>query len=109
MRTEYIIRRKTKAGETETYTYNRWKPGRVSIKDGELSPASSLCLQRSGLTAQFATLFTLSDDEIEAPTVADPAAAGQTIAWTQAGGRNLITLTGASPGRIRAILTRQPA
>lgn len=37
MRTEYIIRRKTKAGETETYTYNRWKPGRVSIKDGALS------------------------------------------------------------------------
>ncbi len=83
--------------------------GWVSLKDGELSPASSLCLQRSGDATRFATLFTLGAGEIEAPEMSDERDSGQRIAWSQDDERFSITLTGAAPRRMKAELTRQPA
>ncbi len=82
--------------------------GWVSVKDGELSPASSLCFQRSAAQTRFATLFSLGEDEIEAPSVTETGATEQTIGWTQAGDRVAIRLSGTVPGRLKAELSRQP-
>lgn len=83
--------------------------GWVSVRDGELTPASSLCLQRSGAAATLATLFSFGTAAVEDPAIGGDEPAGRTFAWTQDGVRLSIRLLGAAPRRMKAALTRQPA
>lgn len=83
--------------------------GWVSMKDGELTPASSLCLRRSGAAVRFATLFALGGGVVGYPELLDEAAATRVISWSQDGARTLIRLTETASGGIKAEMSRQPA
>lgn len=83
--------------------------GWVSVKDGKLTPASSLCLQRSGASAAFATLFSFGAAPVEHAEIRDEGSGGQFIAWTQDDGRSEVKLTGTAPRRVKAALARPPA
>lgn len=83
--------------------------GWVSTRDGELTPASSLSLHRSGAMATFATLFSFGDTPVEHPELHDDGAGSQFIAWTQDDRRSEVKLTGIKSRRIKAALTRLSA
>lgn len=83
--------------------------GWVSVKDGELTPASSLCLRQSGATARFATLFAFGGGVAGDPELWEEAATTRVISWSQDGARTLIRLTETPIGRIKAQMSRQPA
>jgi hypothetical protein len=82
--------------------------GWVSVKDGELTPASSLCLLQSGTTVRFATLFAFGDGAVSDPALSDEAAGARVLSWSQDGKRTLIRLTRTPLGVIQAQMSRQP-
>ncbi len=82
--------------------------GWVSVRDGELTPASSLCLQGYGASAAFVTLFSFGAGPVEHAEIRDEGSGGRFIGWTQEGRRSEVKLTGAMPGRIKAVLAHPP-
>jgi hypothetical protein len=81
--------------------------GWVSPRDGDLTPASSLCL-RGGPGGGFVTLFSLSAAEVSRPSLEALGEPGRRIAWTQGAVRHAVDLVGEAPGRIRPSLVREP-
>lgn len=84
--------------------------GWVSLKDGELTPASSLCMEMSGASATFATLFSVDAPEIGVVGTGHRGSGSREIAWIQDGEKLVLTLEAASAGEAVTVrLNRQPA